>query len=187
MKIAEFYSRNKNTINIAIGVILLYGILKMAKGKTLTESQFKSEILKGGIYNPLKGKLIQTSPFGYRTHPVTGKSSVFHNGSDLVLRGGNSLGAPLYAPYSGTIIKNEYNSIGGHQVVLDSGYIKFGFAHLQEKSPLKVGTVVKRGDIIGKLGNSGTGTGPHLHFNVRINDVFVDPIKTLPLLKSAIA
>lgn len=187
INIKEFYARNRNAINVGLGIVLLYGIAKASKmNYTLTQQQFEDEVRRGGIINPLAGRLVLTSGFGPRVHPVTGEKSKFHNGADLVLRGGNSLGANILAPYSGKVVVNNYQPLGGHQVVIDSGWARFGFAHLQSPSPLPVGTLVKKGDVVGKLGNSGTGTGPHLHYTLRLNGQYADPVKTFPALRDAL-
>lgn len=175
-----FYQKNKNTIKVAASVILLYGILKMAlRNYSLSESEWKAKIKSGQIKNPLSGKLTLTSGYGNR-------NGSFHNGSDLVLRAGNSLGAPIIAPWNGKVVLNDFNQIGGNQVIIDSGFAKFGFSHLKEKSPLQVGTIVRAGQVIGKLGSTGISSGPHLHFTLRLNDIVVNPVANMPALAEAV-
>jgi murein DD-endopeptidase MepM/ murein hydrolase activator NlpD len=116
-----------------------------------------------------------TSPFGMRKHPVTGVQS-FHNGIDI----GAPHGAPIYAAADGTIERTFYNAQGGNSIILKhNDGMKTGYAHL---SAFKVttGQNVKRGDVIGLIGNTGVSTGAHLHFTVRNKDgQFVDPEKVL--------
>jgi murein DD-endopeptidase MepM/ murein hydrolase activator NlpD len=179
----QINTKYKKYAIIAGAAILLYAILRGGKTE-LTEQYWKNN--KDKILSPLKGLLILTSSFGYRNNPLTGQPGQFHNGADLVMRNMASAGQPVYAPYSGKILKKWYNAFGGHQLIIDSGYAKFGFAHLMEESPFSVGDIVKIGQVIGKLGNTGTSTGPHLHFTLRLNDALVDPVSNIPALKKAI-
>lgn len=189
MEVKEFYNKNKNSVTLAAAVLLLYAVARFSRGGyTLNQKQWEALSKNGGILNPLKGRLVVTSGYGYRSNPKTGQPGQFHNGTDLVLRGGNSLGAPVYAPYGGKIVVNEWNAYGGgNQLIIDSGYAKFGFAHLLERSPLKVGDIVKKGQMVGKLGNTGTSTGAHLHFTLRLDDKLVDALKAMPGLKKSLS
>jgi len=129
----------------------------------------------------LSGKIRLTSPFGWRVHPVTGTRQ-FHNGADLVFRDVKTEGQPIFAPLAGKVTKNWTDSIGGNSVVVDSGFVKFGFAHMQNKSPYPVGTIVQKGQLIGYVGNTGRSTGAHLHLTMRLNDAVVDPMANVPAL-----
>jgi murein DD-endopeptidase MepM/ murein hydrolase activator NlpD len=153
------------------------------KGYSITQKDWNQLNKANKIGLPLTGKIRITSGFGWRSFG----GGQFHNGVDLVLKDQTSLGAPILAPLSGTITDNYFNDRGGNQVVLDSGFAKFGFAHLQNKSPLAKGTKVKKGQLIGYLGNTGTSTGAHLHFVLRLDNVVVDPIKNINAFKNAIA
>ncbi len=71
----------------------------------------------------------------------------------------------IYAADSGVIIENSYNSVNGYYVIIDhnNGYISY-YGHMSYHSPLDVGTVVTKGDVIGNIGMTGYATGPHTHF-----------------------
>lgn len=156
-----------------------------AKSWQMTENEWKRRIANGTIGNPMSGKIAITSPFGMRLNPVTGQSQ-FHNGVDLIQIPGNTTdGSPLFASAPGKVIANYYNDLGGFQLVIDSGFAKFGYAHLKEKSPLPVDTIVRKGQKIGRIGNTGRSTGPHLHFTLRLNDVLVNPVDNMPGIKNA--
>lgn len=187
-KLKVFYQKNKNTVLAGGALVLLYVVLKLAKrGYTLTKDTWTELVARGGVTNPLKGRLVLTSGYGYRTNPATGQSGQFHNGADLVLRGGATSGAPVLAPFSGTITVNEWNVYGGgNQLIIDSGYATFGFAHLLERSPLRVGTIVKKGQVVGRVGNTGTSTGAHLHFTLRLGGAFANPVTAMPGLAAAL-
>ena len=167
-------------------MLLTYLIYKLGiKNVEITEAEFLRLKSNKGIKNPLAGKLVLTSPFGWRIQPKTGKQE-FHNGVDLVFPyPTQTSGQPIYAPLSGKISANYSNALGGNQLILDSGFAKFGFAHLLQPSPLPVGTIVKKGQEIGKVGNTGLSTGAHLHFTLRLNGAVVDPLKNLPDLFAA--
>lgn len=152
------------------------------KGYSITQNEWIQLNKTNKIGLPVAGNLKLTSGFGWRSFG----GGQFHNGIDLVLKDKSILGAPLLAPLSGTITDNYFNDRGGFQLVLDSGFAKFGFAHLQSKSPIAKGTKVKKGQLIGYVGNTGTSTGAHLHFTLRLDNEVVDPIKNITALKNAI-
>jgi murein DD-endopeptidase MepM/ murein hydrolase activator NlpD len=175
---------SKKTILISGAVLLTYLLYKFGfKGYKITETQWNQLNKSNQIVLPIKGDLKLTSGFGWRSFG----GGQFHNGIDLVLKNKSVLGEPLFAPLSGEITANYFNDRGGNQLVLDSGFAKFGFAHLQNKSPLPVGSKVKKGQLIGYVGNTGTSTGAHLHFTLRLNNKIVDPIANITKLKNAIA
>lgn len=117
---------------------------------------------------PTKGWL--SSRFGYRISPFTGKKE-FHRGIDIATR----MGAPIVAPADG-IVSKVYRERGyGKVVSISHGYgVVTKYAHLK-KSLVKTGQYVKRGETIALVGNSGRSTGPHLHYEVHLNRIAVDP------------
>ena len=111
-----------------------------------------------------------TSGFGYRTSPFTGKK-VFHNALDIA----NQEGTPVSAPANGIITFVGQKRLLGNLIIIDHGFgmvTKYG--HLQ-KILKKRGETVKRGEIIGLVGSTGRTTGPHLHYEVQLNGVPVNP------------
>ena len=114
-----------------------------------------------------------TSGFGWRTRPTTGRRQ-FHNGIDIA----TPLNTPIHAPMSGVIkIKSKdptckklpggrLKNPGGRQLLLVSGRLMFGFAHLNDFA-VRDGQRVRKGQVIAHTGDTGCGTGPHLHFTVR--------------------
>jgi len=111
------------------------------------------------IRKPVQGRI--TSPFGDRVHPVT-KTEEFHNGVDLAA----AIGTPVVCPLPGKVNQVYNNDIGGLQLIIvhTNGW-RTGYAHLS-KVNVKVGDTVKDGQIVALTGNSGRGTGPHLHFTL---------------------
>ncbi len=119
---------------------------------------------------PSKGWL--TSRFGYRQSPFTGKRE-FHKGLDIA----NRKGTPIVATASGVVSYIGPKGLLGNVVVIDHGHgIVTRYAHLDEIAS-KQGDHVKRGDIIARMGNTGRSTGPHLHYEVRLNGVPINPSK----------
>jgi murein DD-endopeptidase MepM/ murein hydrolase activator NlpD len=113
------------------------------------------------------------SGFGYRPHPIY-KVMKMHAGIDFTA----SIGTPIYATGDGVVMKPPYGAGSGFgkYVMIDHGYgYKTLYAHMSSIS-VKPGQKVKRGEIIGEVGNTGTSTGPHLHYEVVRNDKKVDPI-----------
>lgn len=174
--------KQKKFVLVTGAMLLTFLLYKLGlKRYALTETQFKRLQTTGGISSPLRGKLRVTSPFGWRKNPITGQSQ-FHNGVDLVFKDGKTEGQPVYAPIAGVVSKNWFDSKGGNSIVIDSGFAKFGFAHLQSASPYPVDTIIQRGQLIGYVGNTGTSTGSHLHLTLRLNDAVVDPLKNVPAI-----
>jgi murein DD-endopeptidase MepM/ murein hydrolase activator NlpD len=119
---------------------------------------------------PVKGWL--TSGFGYRTSPFTGRREM-HKGLDIATR----TGTPIIAPADGLVVFNGREGGFGNILSLDHGYgIVSKFAHLLSVD-VKLGEKVKRGDIIARVGNTGRSTGPHLHYEVAVNGVSVNPVR----------
>jgi murein DD-endopeptidase MepM/ murein hydrolase activator NlpD len=113
-----------------------------------------------------------TSGFGFRTNPFTGLTQM-HEGLDI----SNRVGTPIVAPANG-IISDVGNDIAvGKVVVIFHGFgITSRYGHLN-KVFVKVGQRVKRGDKIAEVGMTGKTTGPHLHYEVKINGVPVSPVR----------
>lgn len=120
---------------------------------------------------PDKDKYHLSSVFGLRLHPIY-NSYKMHTGVDLVM----DSGTPIYATGDGVVhtVKSEATGYG-RQIVIDHGFgYKSRYAHMQEVL-LTVGTPVKRGDLVGLSGNSGSSTGAHLHYEVLFRDSHVNP------------
>jgi len=115
------------------------------------------------------------SYFGYRRHPILGYSRL-HGGLDI---GGRS-GQPIWAAKEGVVIMARVNGGYGNTIVVDHGN---GYATLyghQRSFEVKEGDVVETGQHIGNVGSTGLSTGPHLHFEVRLNGGVIDPLPLLP-------
>ncbi len=111
------------------------------------------------------------SGFGYRTDPVY-RTKRMHQGMDFTA----PTGTDIYATGNGVVIASEWKQGYGNTVVLDHGFgYKTLYAHLYE-SYVEKGDVVKRGDVIAAVGNTGKSTGPHLHYEVRVRNTPVDPM-----------
>ncbi|MFO7560920.1 MAG: M23 family metallopeptidase [Desulfobacterales bacterium] len=120
--------------------------------------------------SPVKGWI--TSRFGYRKSPFTGLKE-FHKGLDIASR----MKTPVQATADGVVAFSGSKGFMGEIVVIDHGHgMVTRYAHLS-KLLKKKGNRVKRGDIIGLVGNSGRSTGPHLHYDVRLNGISVNPEK----------
>jgi murein DD-endopeptidase MepM/ murein hydrolase activator NlpD len=113
-----------------------------------------------------------TSGFGFRTHPFTGLSQM-HEGLDIA----NRVGTTVIAPASGIVSDIETNQLFGKILVISHGFgITTRYAHLH-RVLVTLGYKVKRGDKIAELGMSGAATGPHVHYEVRINNIPTNPIQ----------
>ncbi len=111
-----------------------------------------------------------SSGFGYRISPFTGRREM-HKGIDLVA----SKGTPIIATADGIITFAGSKGLFGNTVVVDHGHgISTRYAHCS-KILKKCGDKVKRGDMIARVGNTGTSTGTYLHYEVRVNNIQVNP------------
>lgn len=125
---------------------------------------------------PVKGATV-SSVYGWRTHPVTGEKK-FHHGTDIA----KAQGSPTVASKTGTISKTGFDSSMGNYIYLDTedGY-RVKYMHLSSID-VQVGDNVKRGAIVGKIGSTGSSTGPHSHWEIRrISDN--ESINPAPALK----
>ena len=120
---------------------------------------------------PIPGHTRITSKFGMRTHPITGLYRL-HTGTDV----GAPIGTDFLAMASGIVVKAEYNLAYGNMVIIDhGGGVQTLYAHGSEIM-VKIGQTVKQGDPVLKVGSTGYSTGPHAHFEIRIEGNPVDPL-----------
>jgi murein DD-endopeptidase MepM/ murein hydrolase activator NlpD len=134
----------------------------------------KSEMLSSiPAIQPIKNKGLNqiASGFGYRIHPIY-KTTRLHTGIDFTA----SIGTDIYCTGDGIVTDLDYGSGYGHNVIIDHGFgYKTIYAHMS-KIHVKKGQRVKRGDVLGEVGNSGLSTAPHLHYEVLKSGQKVDPI-----------
>ena len=130
-----------------------------------------SVYIGGELAWPVPGYNRITSNYGMRVHPITGQYKL-HTGVDISA----PIGANFVAANDGIVTKAEYNTAYGNMVVIDhGGGISTLYAHGSEIL-VTVGQTVKKNEAILKVGSTGYSTGPHAHFEVRINGVVTDPL-----------
>ena len=123
---------------------------------------------------PVEGQV--TASFGERIDPFNGEGA-FHSGVDISA----NVGSAVIAPADGSVTFADYLGGYGRAIMVDHGHgISTRYGHLSSFA-VTAGQYVHRGDTIGYVGTSGRTTGPHLHYEVRINDVPVNPYKYLRL------
>jgi murein DD-endopeptidase MepM/ murein hydrolase activator NlpD len=123
----------------------------------------------GKLIRPVPGAV--SSGFGKRVHPITGGVKM-HNGVDM----NAAMGQPIAAAGAGTVILSGVKGGYGNTVMIDhGGGMVTLYAH-QSKLGVSVGEKVSRGQVIGWVGSTGQSTGPHLHFEVRINGTPRNPV-----------
>ncbi|GAB2319321.1 hypothetical protein IRB23SM22_15790 [Alkalibacterium sp. s-m-22] len=122
-----------------------------------------------GWARPASGRI--TSPFGYRTHPVTGQQGSFHAGVDIAGSG------PIRASRAGTVTQASFSGSYGYTVIIDhgNGYSTL-YAHMQPNLNVAPGQSVSQGQQLGIMGTTGRSTGVHLHFEIRKNGSVVNPM-----------
>ncbi|MFF2912192.1 murein hydrolase activator EnvC family protein [Paenibacillus sp. NPDC057934] len=130
----------------------------------------------GPLLRPVGGARI-SSPYGYRTHPVTGEVGKLHTGTDFAV----SQGTSIHAADSGTVLVAEWWNGYGNCVIIDHGGGMWTlYGHIRDGGiKVKAGDHVSRGQVIAESGSTGRSTGPHLHFEVRIDGKPVNPMPYL--------
>lgn len=130
----------------------------------------KDSLLSTPSIWPTKGFL--TSGFGWRRSPVSGGGRM-HKGLDI----SNRIGTPVWAPARGTVTFTGNDGAYGICIMIDHGNnIVTRYAHLL-RTLVREGQFVQRGDVIGAVGNTGRSTGPHLHYEVIVSGVPVNPMR----------
>lgn len=115
-----------------------------------------------------------SSPFGYRIHPITGVKKL-HAGVDFAV----PIGTDVHAAEGGVVVLAEWYSGYGNAVIVDHGNNTWTlYGHLS-KFKVEKGDTVKRGQVVAESGNTGQSTGPHMHFEVRVNGEPTDPMPFL--------
>lgn len=138
-----------------------------------TLSHVKSEVRRLPLSNPAPGHVV-TSTFGVRRDPLIG-SAAFHSGMDFRA----PVGMEARASAAGTVVKAGWNGGYGRMVEIDHGQgFSTRYAHLSHIS-VSEGQKVEAGDIVGRTGNTGRSTGPHLHYEVRQNGTPLNPLRFL--------
>ncbi|MBN2557158.1 MAG: M23 family metallopeptidase [Clostridia bacterium] len=170
-KIDEFIENIKDINNV---LNQFDGMAELSESQIV---QFKSirETLTGYLDNvpslwPTESTYVG-SDFGIRWHPIH-KQLLEHTGMDI----GGAYGDDIYASASGTVTMSGYNSGYGYCVRIDHGDgVTTLYAHAS-KLLVKVGDTVEKGQVIARVGSTGLSTGSHLHFEIRIDNVPVDPM-----------
>ena len=148
------------------------------------------DISSSGYVWPAPGYTTINSYFGYRTSPTAGASS-YHSGLDI----GAPEGSTLIAVTNGTITFTGFLGGGGYTFTLSSGNMKFTYCHVSPIYIVKEGDTIVQGQVIGYVGpknvygvkgnqyfdengnpTNGATTGPHLHFGVRVDGEYIDPL-----------
>jgi len=145
-----------------------------AEIKLLALNTISNNYIGGAMIWPVPGYEKITSQYGMRVHPITGTYKL-HTGVDV----GAPLGASFVAAANGMVTKATYNYAYGNMVIIDhGGGVQTLYAHGSE-IVAQVGQIVSKGDEILKVGSTGYSTGPHAHFEIRINGQTINPLNIL--------
>jgi murein DD-endopeptidase MepM/ murein hydrolase activator NlpD len=137
-------------------------------------NQYARTLVAVPVRKPVAGEVDMSSPFGVRLDPFLGRPAI-HTGIDL--RG--ETGEPVHATAAGRVSIAGREGGYGNMIEINHGNgLATRYGHLSEID-VKVGQTVHIGDIIGRIGSTGRSTGPHLHYETRINGEAVDPQKFL--------
>ena len=137
-------------------------------------NQYNQTLVAVPVRKPVAGEVDMSSPFGMRLDPFLGRPAI-HTGIDL--RG--EIGEPAHATAAGKVSIAGREGGYGNMVEINHGNgLATRYGHLSEID-VKVGQFVRIGEVIGKIGSTGRSTGPHLHYETRVNGEAVDPQKFL--------
>lgn len=152
------------------GVILTAASSAAGKpsSSVLTESFYGSDAPVLPVSGPV------TSDYGERIHPITGEES-FHSGRDI----GAEEGAGISAVYDGVVVDTGVGELSGNYVKIDHGDGLVALYCHCSKVLVEAGDAVRKGDVIAAVGHTGAATGPHLHFEIRLNGELTDPARVL--------
>lgn len=163
------YGREVLALTPALEALLKDPALKAERKKVVEACPQEGGSLLGPFRKPLEGRL--TSAFGTRRQYGTLFTS-YHEGLDFAA----PPGTPVRAVAEGVVVLSERLRVRGEAVVLAHGMgLCTGYWHLSERR-VRVGERVRAGEVVGLLGNTGLSTGPHLHLEVRLRGVPVDPM-----------
>lgn len=128
---------------------------------------------QGRFRMPLEGNPVISAPFGIRRSYQGGPPASFHSGIDYDV----PEGTPVYCPAGGRVVLAEALDVRGNAVVVDHGRgVMSGYWHLSQID-VAVGQAVEAGSLLGRAGNTGLSTGAHLHWEMRVMGVQVDPLQ----------
>jgi murein DD-endopeptidase MepM/ murein hydrolase activator NlpD len=148
--------------------------LSAAQEAASTLASLRRALPAAPLRKPLSGPVETTSTFGYRTDPFFGRPAL-HTGVDLR----DEYGSPVRATAAGVVVTAGHSGGYGQMVEIDHGSgVATRYAHLSSISA-SVGQEVEPGAVLGRLGSTGRSTGPHLHYEVRIDGEPVDPARFL--------
>ena len=134
---------------------------------TATQINILNKSIPNGL--PIDYKRVSDG-FGYRMHPIL-KRKEFHAGMDLTAKSGT----PIYAPADGVVEYAKKKGSYGNYLLLNHPYgFKTAYGHLK-KFAVKEGDYISKGDLVGYVGNTGRSTGPHLHYEIRYLQKWLDP------------
>ena len=164
------YNHSPKYVNDVLGYAEMYvnGFIAVAMGET-------AEVINGAAW-PVPGTMGITSPFGPRTDPVYG-GMAFHDGIDIA--GAGVDGKPVVAFSDGVVTTAAVVGSYGNAVLIDHGNGTSTISAHLSSIDVKVGQKVKAGQMIGRVGTTGKSTGPHLHFGLKVQGQWVNPLKYL--------
>lgn len=145
-----------------------------AEIKLLALNSISGDYIGGAIIWPVPGYTGITSQYGMRVHPITGTYKL-HTGVDI----GAPIGTKFVAAANGIVVKATFNPAYGNMVIIDhGGGVQTLYAHGSEIIA-QVGQTVATGDEVLKVGSTGYSTGPHAHFEIRVNGQTINPLNFL--------
>lgn len=164
-------SRDYQSLAIRIDRSIKEAQLREQSVLDLWETLSEKQSLMNAIPNVRPARGWMTSKFGYRISPFTGRAAM-HTGIDFAA----APGSPVYAPADGVVTFAGYDEGYGKLVSIDHGYgYSTRYGH-NAQIYVQVGQRVTRWDIIAAVGNTGRSTGPHLHYEVRLNGIPKNPV-----------
>ena len=177
----EMVNEIQNEFQAFINEIKAYSFQEGIGPTTLSSKDMDNSVINRGMTHinvpdryPIENSPEISSPYGYRKDPFTNRRA-FHHGVDIAVPSNTD----VLSSASGTIIKTAYDRVGGNYIIIDhNNKYKTYYGHLS-RILLKKGELVKKGQVIGKSGNTGRSTGPHIHYQVYSDGKSLNPLSLI--------
>ena len=162
------WKAGRNPYSSSVGAQVVEACIE---GKSALAASKETDEAESAYTSPVSGDIVINSEYGYRIHPISGQWKM-HHGLDI----DGEQGDPVFAAAEGTVVKAVHSDTGygNHVIIEHADGTQTLYAHMYSYG-VEVGQTVSQGEQIGEVGSTGGTTGPHLHFEVRVDGQDVNP------------
>jgi murein DD-endopeptidase MepM/ murein hydrolase activator NlpD len=162
------WKAGRNPYSSSVGAQVVEACIE---GKSALAASKETDETESAYTSPVSGDIVINSEYGYRIHPISGQWKM-HDGLDI----DGKQGDPVFAAAEGTVVKTVHSDTGygNHVIIEHADGTQTLYGHMYSYG-VEVGQTVSQGEQIGEVGSTGGSTGPHLHFEVRVDGQAVNP------------